>query len=175
MNTDGTGFHTCKECHKTEYLWNHNTTDHNEREQLEDRRSVGASSCNCGDGTDQRVQSYMFMMMTVLTPCIPGISSSFLMISLLEEGIFFQVKTQLSYDVFIIVLTPCFGLDKRSSSGHRTYIWVYYTVWFIKCIVSAYRRGKWFVLLTQYCAGDKIEKNEMSWACGAYGWGEGVV
>jgi len=31
-----------------------------------------------------------------------------------------------------------------------------------------------FVLLTQYCAGDKIEKNEMGWACGAYGWGEGV-
>jgi hypothetical protein len=28
---------------------------------------------------------------------------------------------------------------------------------------------------TQYCAGDKIEKNEMGWACGAYGWGEGVV
>ena len=26
-----------------------------------------------------------------------------------------------------------------------------------------------FVLLTQYCAGDKMEKNEMSWACGAYG------
>ena len=25
------------------------------------------------------------------------------------------------------------------------------------------------VLLTQYCAGDKIEKNEMGWACGAYG------
>jgi len=21
----------------------------------------------------------------------------------------------------------------------------------------------------QYCAGDKIEKNEMHWACGAYG------
>ena len=33
---------------------------------------------------------------------------------------------------------------------------------------------KGFVLLTQYCAGDKIEKNEMGWACGAYGWGEGV-
>ena len=30
------------------------------------------------------------------------------------------------------------------------------------------------LLLTQYCAGDKIEKNEMGWACGAYGWGEGV-
>jgi len=26
-----------------------------------------------------------------------------------------------------------------------------------------------FVLLTQYCAGDKIEKIEMGWACGAYG------
>jgi len=26
-----------------------------------------------------------------------------------------------------------------------------------------------FVLLTQYCVGDKIEKNEMDWACGAYG------
>ena len=25
------------------------------------------------------------------------------------------------------------------------------------------------ILLTQHCAGDKIEKNEMGWACGAYG------
>ena len=25
------------------------------------------------------------------------------------------------------------------------------------------------VLLTQNCVGDKIEKNEMGWACGAYG------
>ena len=25
------------------------------------------------------------------------------------------------------------------------------------------------LLLTQYCAGDKIEKNEMGRACGAYG------
>ena len=25
------------------------------------------------------------------------------------------------------------------------------------------------VLLTQYSVGDKIEKNEMGWACGAYG------
>jgi hypothetical protein len=25
------------------------------------------------------------------------------------------------------------------------------------------------VFLTQYCAGDKIEKNEMGWACGTYG------
>ena len=26
-----------------------------------------------------------------------------------------------------------------------------------------------FVLLNQNCAGDKIEKNEMGWACGACG------
>ena len=32
---------------------------------MEDRRNVGGSSCNCGDGTDQRVQSLMFMMMTI--------------------------------------------------------------------------------------------------------------
>ena len=32
-----------------------------------------------------------------------------------------------------------------------------------------------FLLLTQYCAGDKMEKNETGWACGAYGPGEGVV
>ena len=29
-----------------------------------------------------------------------------------------------------------------------------------------------YVLLTQYCAGGKIEKNEMGGACGAYGGGE---
>ena len=27
------------------------------------------------------------------------------------------------------------------------------------------------MLLTEYCAGGKIEKNEMGWACGAYGGG----
>ena len=43
--------------------FNHTTTDHKEGEQLEDRRSVGANTCNCGGGTDQRVQSLMFMMM----------------------------------------------------------------------------------------------------------------
>ena len=31
------------------------------------------------------------------------------------------------------------------------------------------------VLLTQYRAGDKIKKNEMGWAFGAYGLGEGGV
>ena len=38
---------------------------HKEGEQLEDRRIVGASSCNCGDGTDQRVQSLMFRMIYI--------------------------------------------------------------------------------------------------------------
>jgi len=32
-----------------------------------------------------------------------------------------------------------------------------------------------FLFLTQYCAGDKMEKNEMGWACGVYRWGEGSV
>ena len=66
MNTDGTGFSTCKDCHKTESLWNHTTTDHMEGEQLEERRNFGESSCNFGDGTDQRVQSLMFMMMMMM-------------------------------------------------------------------------------------------------------------
>ena len=44
-------------------------------------------------------------------------------------------------------------------------------------LVSIYWKGKLSLVihLTQYCAGDKIEKNEMGWACGAYGWGEGGV
>ena len=44
----------------------HTTTDHKEGEQLEDRRNVGESSCKFGDGTDQRVQSLMFMMMMMM-------------------------------------------------------------------------------------------------------------
>jgi hypothetical protein len=32
-------------------------------EQLGDRRSVGESSCNCGDGTGQMAQPLMFMIM----------------------------------------------------------------------------------------------------------------
>jgi hypothetical protein len=31
------------------------------------------------------------------------------------------------------------------------------------------------VHLTQYCAGNKIEKNEMGWECDTYGCGEGGV
>jgi len=42
------------------------TTDHKEGEQFEDRTSIGASSCNSGDGMDQKVQSLMFMMMMMM-------------------------------------------------------------------------------------------------------------
>jgi len=64
MNTDGTGFYICKECHKTEPVCNHTTTDHKEGEQLEDRRNVAEIyGCNFGDGTDHRVQPFLFMMM----------------------------------------------------------------------------------------------------------------
>ena len=42
------------------------TTDHKAGEQLEDHRNVGESSCNFRDGTDQRVQSLMFMMMMMM-------------------------------------------------------------------------------------------------------------
>jgi hypothetical protein len=37
-----------------------------EGEQLEDRRNVDERSCNSGDGTDQRVQSLMFIMMIIM-------------------------------------------------------------------------------------------------------------
>lgn len=42
----------------------------------------------------------------------------------LRKGVFCssQVKTELNYDVFIIKLTTCFGLDSGPSSGHKTYI-----------------------------------------------------
>jgi len=65
LNTDGTGFYICKEYHKTESLCNHTTTNHKEGEQLEDR-SVGASSCYTGNGTDQRVQSFMFIIIIII-------------------------------------------------------------------------------------------------------------
>jgi len=74
MNTDWTGFHNCKGCHKTESLWNHTTTNHKEGEQLEVGRSVVASSCNSGDRTDQWVQSLMFMMMMILLICCPVVA-----------------------------------------------------------------------------------------------------
>ena len=59
MNTEGTGFYNCKECHTTESLSKHATIIHKEREQPGDRRNVGESSCNSGDGTGQMAQPLM--------------------------------------------------------------------------------------------------------------------
>ena len=35
--------------------------------------------------------------------------------------------------------------------------------------VAYFLLAELILLLTQYCAGDKMEKIEMGWACGAYG------
>jgi hypothetical protein len=59
-------FALAKNATKTESLWNLFTTDHMEEEHLEDRRNVGENSCNSGDGTDQRVQSLMFMLVMMM-------------------------------------------------------------------------------------------------------------
>ena len=45
-------------------------TNHKEEEQLEDQRNVGENSCNSGDGTDQRVQSLMFITMMTFNPML---------------------------------------------------------------------------------------------------------
>ena len=45
---------------------------------MEDRRNDGESSCNFGDGTDQRVQSLMFMVMMMMMMIV------FLILSFLE-------------------------------------------------------------------------------------------
>ena len=44
------------------------TTEHKEGEQLENRRNVGESSFNFGNGKDQRVESLMFMI--TINACI---------------------------------------------------------------------------------------------------------
>ena len=40
---------------------------------------------------------------------------------------------------------------------------------------NAYSIPEAILMCTQYCAGDKIEKNEMGWACGSYGGGDGGI
>ena len=50
----------------TPFMFVTTTTDHKEGEQLEDRRNVGESSCNFGDGKDQRVKFSTFMMMMMM-------------------------------------------------------------------------------------------------------------
>jgi len=85
MNTDGTGFNTCKECPKTESLWNHTATDQKGGEQLKDWRNVRESSCNFGDRTDQRVQSLMFIIIINRRNYI--ISTDFVYIKLYQHNL----------------------------------------------------------------------------------------
>jgi len=72
--------------HKTESLCNHTATDHKEGEQLEDQRNVGESSCNFGDGTDQKVQFLMFMLMAyfVINPLNAELNPICHLLALLE-------------------------------------------------------------------------------------------
>jgi len=70
LNTEVTGFFHLQRMPQSR--WNHTTTDHNLWEQLEERRSVGASSCNSVDGLGQRAQSLLFLiMMMVVIPYPP--------------------------------------------------------------------------------------------------------
>ena len=46
----------------------------------------------------------------------------------IEKGVFVQVKILVIYDVFIIILTTCFGLQNGSCSDHKIYTRGYYTV-----------------------------------------------
>ena len=62
---------------------------------------------------------------------------------------------QFSYSIFLKLLC---GLETISKI-HNTLV----------LPTFLYRSENWTLLLTQYRAGDKIKKNEMGWACGAYG------
>ena len=57
-----------------------------------------------------------------------------------------------------------YNFDRNISHSKKNWAWYDKNVYWFSCPI----------ILTQYCAGDKIEKNEMGWACGAYGWGSGV-
>ena len=78
-----------------------------------------------------------------------------------------------------VIFTSKFNFQGRS--WQQPTFWWCFTNWDPKhyswsvhwsCYINL--KCPWSVLLTQYCAGDKIEKNEMGWACGTYGWGEGA-
>jgi len=47
---------------------------------LEDRRNVGESSCNFGDGMDQRVKSLMFMMMIMMMKLLNIYPTNFILV-----------------------------------------------------------------------------------------------
>ena len=71
------------------------------------------------------------------------------------------LSADILYIVLIFMLTSSSSLKLDLTRG---VLWQLFPQ--LKCVWI------WLVLLTQYCAGDKMGKNEMGWACGAYGWGE---
>jgi len=131
MNTDGTGFNNCKECHKTGSLWNHTTTDHKEGEQLEDRRNVGESSCNFEQGTDQTVQSLMFMMMMMMKMMTCGSCKWSLSVRFSEKN--FQVffyptrATCPAKLIFICLITVLLKVLTRSSNREAPHFVIFYS------------------------------------------------
>jgi hypothetical protein len=87
-----------------------------------------------------------------------------------------QSRTILVYKVTVLIL----GSQTLTRILHRCYLLYYnwrllqmsllqYYTNYSRCIFCTY------VLLTQYCAGGQIEKNEMGGACGAYEGGERCV
>ena len=117
MNTGGTGIFNCKECHKTESLWNHTTTGHKEGEQLEDRRSVGASNCNSGDGTDQRAQSLMFMMIVLLIPKNVNTLKKSIAAVLFTPKITRRISWRQSPPSFVRIRRPTAWVMRQPSTG----------------------------------------------------------
>ena len=88
---------------------------------MEDRRSVGASSCNSGDGTDQRVKSLMFMMMMMMIVLTIILYCTFRRISLLSFYIFLRV------DLFLLLflILGCGYQPERVQAG---IYWLFYTL-----------------------------------------------
>jgi len=72
---------------------------------LEERRNVGESSYNSGDGTDQRVQSLMFMMMMMMMTYYVKCTAQETLTHLTETG--FRVRGP------ILLCVPSLELEAR--------------------------------------------------------------
>jgi len=61
--------------------------------------------------------------MESMTFCESSLDASSPLCYIYNTGrVFVQVETQLSYDIFVIILSICFGLENGPSSGHNTRI-----------------------------------------------------
>jgi len=84
---------------------------------LEDRRNVGESSCNFGDGTDQRVQSLTFIIIIIIIIIIAiaiyvhkQAASNYRCLELAKSKIFMDIHFS---HVFF-----------KESLGQKSFIWV---------------------------------------------------